>query len=520
MAPKRDFSKGTAIVWLRRDLRLADHEALLQASRDFDHVIPVFVLFEDSFSLPNTPTTKNSANSAYSNASCSWPLGAAQRWWLHHSLKQLDKDLNEYGSRLIFRQGDPVKEIVALVKETGASAVFWHRIYEAQIAAIDDGVVKGLQAVGCKAFPKGGDLLCEPDMLRAADGEPFKIFMPFWRCLVKTMAESGEAKGEANGEGYKKTLDPRPAPAAIPPPLVWPRSIELRDLYLDPRGKWTFSIAEAWVPGEAGAKARLKEFNKGFDKTLNTEKVGRLSPHLHFGEVSVKQILGAGTAGGAPELGWREFARHGLWRFPEGARSAIRPECEGALGRDGAPAAAQGALNLNAWQQGQTGYPVVDAAMRELWKSGWMDNRLRTLTAAFAVKYLGIHWLQGAQWFWDALVDADLAINTVVWQGAAGCGFESAGDFRVFNPVLQGRRFDPDGLYVKRWVPELKHLPAKFIHAPWEASEAELLRGRVILGDNYPKTVVDPEKGRKLALEALKILKNIQITTKLSNTSG
>ncbi len=500
MADSGASVRGTALVWLRRDLRLSDHDALLRACRDYDHVIPVFVLFEDAFSQRGK---KNSD-------SCS--LGGAQRWWLHHSLKQLDKSLKELGSKLVFRHGDPLQVIPSLVKETGASAVLWHRIYETQIAGMDDKILKVLEAGGCKAWLQHGDLLHEPDVIKSGGGTPFKVFTPFWRNLVKM------------GPPTK----PRATPESIPAPSNWPKSLELRDFHLEAHAKWAFTIAEAWVPGEGGAKSRLRAFNDekaaryAPDRDVPSIKgVSRLSPHLHFGEITVRQIwhsFNDATKGGFDlrfepyrrQLGWREFARHSLWHFPDAPREPLRAEFDQFPWRKGAEIS----HDLKAWQRGFTGYPLVDAGMRELWQTGWMHNRVRMVVGSFLVKNLRIHWMEGAQWFWDTLVDADLANNTMGWQWVAGCGFDAAPYFRVFNPVLQGQRYDPEGIYVKKWVPELKHLSPKYIHAPWEAPAAELSKAGVILGESYPKPIVDPRKGRELALQAYESMKISHKTSK------
>lgn len=477
--------QGTAVVWLRRDLRLADHYALLRACRDFERVIPLFVLFEDDAGA--------------------WSLGGAQRWWLHHSLNQLDKSLRERGSRLILRHGDPVKEVVAVARECGARAVLWHRVYEASISEVDSKVTRELEAAGCAAMPHRGDLLREPEEVKSGSGGAFKVFTPFWRVL----------------SGMGAPPEPMAAPREIPTPGKWPRSIELRDLRLDPKAAWTYTIAETWVPGEAGAKARLKAFNEEraarykIDRDFPAQPgVSKLSPHLHFGEVTVRQVWHAfadRTKGGMDarfepfrrQLGWREFGRHSLWAFPGAPDSPMREEFLKFPWRRGK--AVEG--DLEAWKRGLTGYPLVDAGMRELWQTGWMHNRVRMVVGSFLVKNLRIHWLEGAKWFWDTLVDADLANNTLGWQWSAGCGFDAAPYFRVFNPVLQSTRFDEDGAYIRRWVPELKHLPLEYLHAPWKAPVAVLERAGITPGKTYPKPVVDPDKGRELALEAYEEMK-------------
>ncbi|MEY4630526.1 MAG: hypothetical protein RIQ81_646 [Pseudomonadota bacterium] len=483
--PKAAPPTGTAILWFRRDLRVSDHYALLRACRDFEAVIPVYVLFEDEQD--------------------SWPVGGAQRWWLHHSLNHLDKTLRGLGSRLLLRHGDPVKELAAIARESGARAVLWHRIYEAPIVAIDEKVTKALAGLGCEAMPHRGDLLREPEEVKTGSGGPFKVFTPFWRSLVKMGAP----------------VEPMAAPRTIPAPAKWPKSLELRDLRLDPRARWTFSIAEEWEPGEGGAKARLKAFNDERAARYNKDRdipaipgVSRLSPHLHFGEVTVRQVWHAfhdTTKGGFDarfepfrrQLGWREFARHSVWAFPQSPDKPMREEFLQFPWRDGKAAES----DLEAWKQGMTGFPLVDAGMRELWRTGWMHNRVRMVVGSFLVKNLRIHWMAGARWFWDTLVDADLPNNTLGWQWSAGCGFDAAPYFRVFNPVLQSERFDPDGAYIRKWVPELRNLPAKYLHAPWKASAAELERAGVVLGKTYPRPVVDPEKGRQLALEAYETMK-------------
>ncbi len=485
---------GTALVWFRRDLRLADHYALLRACRDFEHVIPVFVLFEDDAGV--------------------WSLGGAQRWWLHHSLKQLDKSLRDLGSLLVLRHGDPVNEIATLVRESGARAVLWHRVYEGGIAEIDAKLTEVLRAQGCEPMAHRGDLLREPDEVKSGSGAPFKVFTPFWRVV----------------SGMGAPPEPMAPPRKIPAPAKWPRSLDLRELRLDPNASWTYSIADSWVPGEAGAKARLKAFSDErvarykIDRDFPAQPgVSRLSPHLHFGEVTVRQVWHAfvdRTKGGMDarfepfrrQLGWREFGRHSLWAFPTAPDAPMRPEFLKFPWRRGKSIEA----DLESWKRGMTGYPLVDAGMRELWQTGWMHNRVRMVVGSFLVKNLRIHWIEGAKWFWDTLVDADLANNTLGWQWAAGCGFDAAPYFRVFNPVLQSLKFDPEGAYIRRWVPELRHLPIEYLHAPWKAPVAVLERARITGGKTYPQPVVDPEKGRELALEAYEEMKSAIKTSQAS----
>lgn len=490
----------TAIVWFRRDLRLADHYALLRACRDYDAVVPVFILFEDDFSIRKGPQGH------------SWPYGGAQRWWLHHSLKALSKALEACGSRLILRQGNAVKELTALVHETGAQAVLWHKVYEHGIADIDANVTTKLQPMGVDILPHRGDLLREPEEVQTGAGGPFKVFTPFWRNLVSLGAP----------------MAPKPSPKVIPAPQTWPQSLELNDLKLDPKARWAYSIAEEWTPGEVGAKTRLRAFNDVRASRYKDDRdipslagVSRLSPHLHYGEISVRQVwhaFGDATPGGFDkrfepfrrQLGWREFGRHCLWHFPAAPRSPMRPEFEAFPWRSGRDAQA----DLQAWQKGLTGYPLVDAGMRELWATGWMHNRVRMVVASFLVKNLRIHWLEGAEWFWDTLVDADLPNNTMGWQWAAGCGFDAAPYFRVFNPVLQSQKFDPEAVYLRRWLPELRHLPKKWIHTPWEAPAAELSRAKIELGVTYPIPIVAPSEGRTLALAAYEVMKKSNLARK------
>ena len=355
-----------------------------------------------------------------------------------------------------------------------------------------------LRAAGLRADSHPGALLHEPWTVRTKTGGPFQVFTPFWRrCL-----------------SLPDPPPPAAAPDALPPPARWPESRTLGELALLPEIDWAAGFRSHWEPGSAGAQARLRQFLDQALAAYTTQRdrpdlagTSRLSAHLHFGEITPRQIWHAARTQAGPlpgwrqsqflaEVGWREFAHHLLYHFPATPREPLRAQFTRFPWRDD-PAA------LRSWQRGLTGYPIVDAGMRELWVTGWMHNRVRMIVASFLIKDLLIDWQAGARWFWDTLVDADLASNTQGWQWVAGCGADAAPYFRIFNPVLQGRRFDPDGAYVRRWVPELARLPADCIHEPWTAPGAVLAQAGVRLGEEYPHPIVDHGQAREAALRAL-----------------
>jgi deoxyribodipyrimidine photo-lyase len=461
----------SVLLWIRQDLRLADNPALSAALERGSPVLPVFVWAPEE----EEP----------------WAPGAASRWWLHQSLARLSADLEARGSRLLIRrEAGSLGALHALLRDTGARAIYWNRRYEPAVVARDRQIKQSLRDSGIEAESFNAALLAEPWDVRNQSGRPFQVFTPFWK-HVRAGLEP-----------------PRPtaAPPAIPAPASWPTSLALDDLALQPRIRWDDGLAQAWQPGEQGAAQNLERFLAGpvrdYDSARNvpgTPGTSRLSPHLHFGELSPRQVWHAAPEWQqrqfVTEVGWREFAHHLLFHFPRTTDEPLRSEFLQF------PWAGDRAL-LPAWQRGRTGVPLVDAGMRELWTTGWMHNRVRMVVASFLVKNLRLPWQDGARWFWDTLVDADLASNTLGWQWSAGCGADAAPYFRVFNPVLQGLKFDPDGGYVRRWVPELARLPAPAIHAPWDEDAGTLRAAGVVLGETYPRPIVDLKASREAALAA------------------
>ena len=481
------MSKDICIWWLRHDLRLADNPALAAAVNTGGAVVPVFIWSPEEESP--------------------WPPGGASKWWLHQSLAALDLQLRAAGSRLVFRRGPASATLRQLMKETGARHVFWNRRYEPACVARDKLVKEALRVEGLHVESFNAALLHEPWTIQNQSGKPFQIFTPFWRhCLAKP-----------------DPAGPLPAPQQLASPVRWPKSLALDELNLEPRIKWAEGIRAAWRPGEAGAHTALKQFlASAFDdyseKRNRPDVAGtsRLSPHLHFGEISPRQVWhglksmatkrGLATAQWRgsqflTEIGWREFAHHLLYHFPHTDAQPLRADFKEFCWREDAEW-------LTAWQKGGTGYPIVDAGMRELWTTGWMHNRVRMIVASFLVNDLLLSWQQGARWFWDTLVDADLAQNTLGWQWTAGCGADAAPFFRVFNPTTQGLKFDPIGDYVRRWCPELSKLPTKWIHQPEKAPPEVLRAAGVALGRNYPQPVVSHAIARDVALEAFARIKS------------
>ncbi len=470
---------STALVWFRRDLRLADNPALSRACAEHDRVIPVYLHAPDE--------------------EAPWPPGGAQQTWLHHSLRALDENLRKQGSRLILRRGHSLTALRRLVAETEAIAVFWNRLYEPAVINRDQHLKQALRDDGLEVESFNAALLCEPWTIKTRQDGPYRVYTPYARALRQAGVES-----------------PLPAVRMTTAPPAKLLSESLDSLALLPKIRWDKRLIAHWQPGEQGAQTALRTFmrhglsqyREGRNLPAETA-VSRLSPHLHFGEIGPRQIWQAvqvagdntaGIAGNAEtylnEIIWREFGHHLLYHFPQTPEQALDPRFAHF------PWATASGNTLEAWQKGKTGIPIVDAGMRELWQTGWMHNRVRMIVASFLTKNLLIPWQRGAAWFWDTLVDADLASNTLGWQWTAGCGADAAPYFRIFNPVLQGARFDAAGVYVRRWLPELSKLPDNWIHQPWRAPEAILHAAGLKRGSDYPEPLVDLADSRQRALAA------------------
>lgn len=464
------------VIWFRKDLRTADNPALFEAARSGQPVAAVYIL----------ETNKKR------------PLGGASKWWLHQSLAQLTQDLKQMGLDLILKKGDAAAILPKLAAEIGADSVVWNRRYSQGGIARDKEIKASLIASGIKAESYNGALLNEPWKIQSGNGTYYKVFTPYWKSVLR----GPEAKV------------PLPEPDTVDSYSGPVGSLELGDFDLLPRRPdWASKMAPYWTPGAAGAARAVKAFLDGPAPNYPEDRdrpdrrgTSRLSPHLAFGEISPRQIWQAANGRDdnndkfLAEIGWREFSYNLLFHNPNLATDNFKDKFDG-FDWQGSPDA------LARWQKGLTGYPFVDAGMRQLWATGWQHNRVRMVTASFLIKHLMIDWREGEAWFWDTLFDADPASNAAGWQWVAGSGADASPFFRIFNPITQGEKFDPNGDYVRRWVPELSKLPAKLIHRPWEAPKDTLLAAGITLGEVYPKPIVDHKFARERALQAYKSLK-------------
>ncbi len=473
----------SSIVWFRRDLRTADNPALAAARLAGRPVIAVYIHDKKGF----------------------FAIGGAQKWFLHYALEALRKSLDGLGIPLVLRRGRAEEILPLLVEESGAAAAYWNRRYAAEEIATDQTIKASLTGNRVEASSFNGALLREPWEIGTKAGGPYRVFTPFWNAL------------RGIGPGRREVAAPEPQAA----PASQICSDDLDDWALIPQSPdWAVEFRDCWRPGAAGAAAALDRFlddpvnRYGEDRNRpDKEGTSRLSPHLALGTISALQVWNAtrtATAAGGiaeregtkflSEIAWREFAYHLLYHNPAMPTEPLRADFRTFPWRDDE-------ASFRAWTRGQTGVPIVDAGMRELWRTGWMHNRVRMIVASFLVKNLLIPWQKGERWFWDTLVDADPANNAASWQWVAGCGADAAPYFRIFNPVLQGQRFDPDGAYVRAFVPEIAALPNGCIHAPWNAPERALDAAGVRPGDTYPLPIADLEQSRNRALSAYEEMK-------------
>ncbi|MFC3095754.1 cryptochrome/photolyase family protein [Alteromonas sediminis] len=465
-------------MWFRKDLRLKDNPALHFAAKQGD-VLPVFIL--------DTQTDQNDA------------LGGASQWWLHHSLESLNRDL---GGKLLVLKGAPKPLLEKLIDAFDIQVVTWNRCYEANSIERDTDIKQHLTKKGLTVKSFNGSLLWEPMQITKQDGSPYKVFTPYYRkgCLAAPPPRYPEEKPNVT------TLDSKGYGLCI------------EELCLLPDIAWDQGLKETWQPGEEGAATRLHTFLDGpilrYKDDRNIPAIrgtSMLGPHFHWGEMSVNQAWYAtldkfggmdkeGVDTFLSELGWREFSYYLLFHNPQLRTKNVASKFDAFPWREDSSA-------LKRWQKGQTGIPIVDAGMRELWQTGYMHNRVRMVVGSFLVKNLLLDWRLGERWFWDCLCDADTASNSASWQWVAGCGADAAPYFRVFNPVLQGEKFDKHGEYVKTYCPELSALPNKYIHKPWDAPKSVLSEAGVTLGEHYPKPIVDLKASRVRALEAFDAVK-------------
>ncbi len=445
----------TGIIWHQRDLRIEENPAVLEAVRDNTHLLPVYI---------HNPKES---------------LGEASLWWLHKSLEKLKGTYEEKGCQLLIRTGDPLDILKELIEKTGAKNIYWNIRFEPNILAIQQKVKTFLkeQNIQCKLY--NSNHLINPKSIEVSSGHPYRVFTPFSKACIKEIEIPEHSPSPKKIQGVKN----------------------LRSDSFFEEEHWMKKLDPYWEPGRKGA---IKLLNTFVSKAVETyqhdrdfpmkEGTSKLSPHLHFGEISPFEAWTAAKKSPTfqKQLLWREFGTYFIYHFPDSVKNNWNPKFD-KFKWDNDPD------QLEKWKRGQTGYPIIDAAMRQLWETGWMHNRLRMIVASFLIKDLFIHWIEGEKWFWDTLVDADKGNNTLGWQWVAGSGPDAAPYFRIFNPILQSKKFDPEGDFIRKWIPEIATLETKWIHTPWEAPE-DILRGAgITLGKTYPLPIVDHADARKEA---------------------
>ncbi len=491
-------SCSISVVLFHNDLRLADNPALSAAVSEGRPLICLYVWNPKSsgFDMP----------------------GATSRWWLHHSLQSFSDQLKAAGNGLIIRRGQPCEVISSLLRDSPKTKIYWNHSYEPKYQEMERNLLTFLTSEKIESHVFHGNTLSDPSEILTQSQLPYRVFTPFWKRLQVMLSP----------------FPPPVIPRKLPPPP--PRTLSfdpLDTLKLLPPIDWAQGIRETWTPGENGAHKALKKFLQASAKVYDSDRdrpdlphTSRMSPHLHYGEMSPRTLWYAIQRAKQKnrnlqhrksydaylrQLAWREFSQYLLFHYPDTVHKPLSTDYQAFPWHHDAD-------SLRAWQQGLTGFPIVDAGMRELWKTGWMHNRVRMITASFLTKDLLQPWQEGAQWFWDTLVDADLANNTMGWQWVAGCGADASPFFRIFNPITQGIKFDPDGRYVRKWVPELADLPSPWIHQPWEAPPLLLVEANVSLGETYPFPIIDHAEARDRALAAYRQFKKIKLSASSSST--
>ncbi|MEC8332922.1 MAG: deoxyribodipyrimidine photo-lyase [Verrucomicrobiota bacterium] len=476
------MDKSPTLIWFRSDLRLADNSALAAAIELGSPIIPIFIWAPEEAG--------------------NWAPGAASKWFLKQSLESLSAEFSKHGGELVLRKGNSLETLFEIIEQTGANRVFWNRRYESPLREKDTMIKRALRSNGIEVESFNSSLLNEPHTVSTCSGKPYKVYTPYWRKVKDREIESIA----------------KPDFASIKFPKEYPLTLELEDLNLVPSQRWPQKFKQYWEVSEKAAHKHLQAFLEDRVEDYNLARdipkedgTSSLSPYLRWGLIGPRQVVhslkskhnmdATGPLVYCKEIYWREFAYNVLYHYPNTPNAPLQEKYADFPWQSNARL-------LNCWQHGQTGYPIVDAGMRQLYQTGWMHNRVRMIVSSLLVKHLLQDWREGARWFWDTLVDADLASNTLGWQWSGGCGADAAPYFRIFNPITQGKKFDPEGDYVKRWVPELSNVSPKYIHEPWEASEPELESFGLDLGIDYPKPIIEHSLGRKRALGALATLKN------------